>query len=99
MRRVVVTGMGIVSSLGVGLDKNWDDLMAGKSGVTAVDNFDVSDLPAKIAGQVPKKETSPTACLTPTTGCLPRINGVWMISSSMAFVPPSRRLRIRLDYR
>ena len=54
MRRVVVTGMGIVSSLGVGLDKNWDDLMAGKSGVTAVDNFDVSDLPAKIAGQVPK---------------------------------------------
>ena len=54
MRRVVVTGMGIVSSLGVGLDKNWDDLMAGKSGVTAVDNFDVFDLPAKIAGQVPK---------------------------------------------
>lgn len=54
MRRVVVTGMGIVSSLGVGLDKNWDNLMAGKSGVTAVDNFDVSDLPAKIAGQVPK---------------------------------------------
>jgi len=46
--------MGIVSSLGVGLDKNWDNLMAGKSGVTAVDNFDVSDLPAKIAGQVPK---------------------------------------------
>jgi hypothetical protein len=46
--------MGIVSSLGVGLDKNWDDLMASKSGVTAVDNFDVSDLPAKIAGQVPK---------------------------------------------
>jgi len=54
MRRVVVTGMGIVSSLGVGLDKNWDDLMAGKSGITTVDNFDVSDLPAKIAGQVPK---------------------------------------------
>jgi len=54
MRRVVVTGMGIVSSLGVGLDKNWGDLMAGKSGVTAVDNFDVSDFPAKIAGQVPK---------------------------------------------
>ena len=54
MRRVVVTGMGVVSSLGVGLDKNWNDLLAGKSGVTAVDNFDVSELPAKIAGQVPK---------------------------------------------
>ena len=54
MRRVVVTGMGVVSSLGVGLDKNWNDLLAGKSGVTIVDNFDVSELPAKIAGQVPK---------------------------------------------
>ena len=54
MRRVVVTGMGIVSSLGVGLKKNWRDLLAGKSGITAIENFDVSDLPAKIAGQVPK---------------------------------------------
>ncbi len=53
MRRVVVTGMGVVSSLGVGLQKNWGDLLAGKSGITAIENFDVSDLPAKIAGQVP----------------------------------------------
>ena len=57
MRRVVVTGMGVVSSLGVGLQKNWGDLLAGKSGITAINNFDVSDLPAKIAGQVPNGNT------------------------------------------
>ena len=57
MRRVVVTGMGVVSSLGVGLKKNWGDLLAGKSGITAINNFDVSDLPAKIAGQVPNGNT------------------------------------------
>lgn len=57
MRRVVVTGMGIVTSLGVGLERNWDGLMAGKSGITAIENFDVSDLPAKIAGQVPEGES------------------------------------------
>ena len=54
MRRVVVTGMGVVTSLGVGLKKNWDGLMAGKSGISSINNFNVSDLPAKIAGQVPK---------------------------------------------
>ncbi len=54
MRRVVVTGMGLVTSLGVGLENNWDSLIAGHSGIRAIDNFDVTDLPAKIAGQVPK---------------------------------------------
>ena len=54
MRRVVVTGMGLVTSLGVGLENNWDRLIAGHSGIRAINNFDVSDLPAKIAGQVPK---------------------------------------------
>ena len=58
MRRVVVTGMGVVTSLGVGLKRNWDGLVAGKSGISAIDNFDVSDLPAKIAGQVPKGPTA-----------------------------------------
>jgi 3-oxoacyl-[acyl-carrier-protein] synthase II len=53
MRRVVVTGMGLVTPLGIGLDHNWRRLTAGQSGVKAIGSFDVSDLPAKIAGQVP----------------------------------------------
>ncbi|MEQ8443290.1 MAG: beta-ketoacyl-ACP synthase II [Alphaproteobacteria bacterium] len=53
MRRVVVTGMGIVSPLGVGIDLVWDRLVEGKSGIRAIDAFDTSDLPAKIAGTVP----------------------------------------------
>jgi len=54
MRRVVITGMGVVSSLGVGLKHNWDRLLAGDSGIRTIESFDVSDLPAKIAGQVPE---------------------------------------------
>ncbi|MCR9255160.1 MAG: beta-ketoacyl-ACP synthase II [Alphaproteobacteria bacterium] len=54
MRRVVVTGMGIVSPLGVGVAHNWGRLTEGQSGITGIESFDVSDLPAKIAGQVPE---------------------------------------------
>lgn len=54
MRRVVITGLGVVSPLGCGVKTNWDRLMAGKSGIRAIDTFDVSDLPAKIAGIVPE---------------------------------------------
>jgi 3-oxoacyl-[acyl-carrier-protein] synthase II len=53
MRRVVVTGMGIVSPLGVGLEHVWRRLIAGESGIGAIQSFDVSDLPCKVAGQVP----------------------------------------------
>jgi len=53
MRRVVVTGIGVVSPLGAGLKTNWDRLIAGQSGIAAIESFDVSDIPAKIAGQVP----------------------------------------------
>ena len=54
MRRVVITGMGLVTPLGVGVEHVWKQLLAGKSGITSISNFDVSDLPAKIAGQVPQ---------------------------------------------
>ncbi len=52
-RRVVVTGMGIASPLGVGVEHVWRRLIAGESGIGAIQSFDVTDLPAKIAGQVP----------------------------------------------
>ncbi|MCK6451079.1 MAG: beta-ketoacyl-ACP synthase II [Alphaproteobacteria bacterium] len=58
MRRVVVTGMGLVTPLGVGLQHNWSRLVAGQSGIRAIQSFDVSDLPAKIAGQVPRGDTA-----------------------------------------
>ena len=54
MRRVVVTGMGLVTPLGIGLDNVWGRLTAGESGVGAIQSFDVSDLPARIAAQVPR---------------------------------------------
>lgn len=53
-RRVVVTGMGIVSPLGVGVDHVWKRLIAGESGLSAITKIDVSDLPAKVAGAVPR---------------------------------------------
>ncbi|HCP01703.1 MAG TPA: beta-ketoacyl-[acyl-carrier-protein] synthase II [Rhodospirillaceae bacterium] len=54
MRRVVITGMGLVTPLGVGLDHNWRRLTNGDSGAAVIDKFDVSDLPAKVAAQVPR---------------------------------------------
>lgn len=53
LRRVVITGMGIVSPLGVGVEKNWQRLTAGQSGIRAVTRFDVSDITSQIAGLVP----------------------------------------------
>jgi len=58
MRRVVVTGCGVVTPLGVGTETVWKRLLEGQSGIRAIQNFDVSDLPAKIAGQVPRGETT-----------------------------------------
>jgi len=52
MRRVVVTGVGVVSPLGTGVEKNWDALMRGQSGVDRITRFDASDLPTQIAGEV-----------------------------------------------
>lgn len=52
-RRVVITGIGIVSPLANGREATWERLIAGKSGAGRIDNFDASDLPCKIAFQVP----------------------------------------------
>jgi 3-oxoacyl-[acyl-carrier-protein] synthase II len=58
MRRVVVTGIGLVTPLGVGGETVWRRLLDGQSGIRGIQSFDVSDLPAKIAGQVPRGETA-----------------------------------------
>ncbi|MDD8020250.1 MAG: beta-ketoacyl-ACP synthase II [Acidobacteriota bacterium] len=51
-RRVVITGMGLVSPLGVGLETNWKALLAGHSGIRKITRFDITDFPVKIAGEV-----------------------------------------------
>ena len=53
-RRVVVTGMGIASPLGIGVEHVWKRLIAGESGITSIQSFDTSDLTCTIAGQVPQ---------------------------------------------
>ncbi len=52
MRRVVVTGMGMVTPLGTGVSHNWDALIQGQSGIRKIKRFDVSDIASKIAGTV-----------------------------------------------
>jgi 3-oxoacyl-[acyl-carrier-protein] synthase II len=54
MRRVVVTGMGMVTPLGVGVKRNWDSITAGKSGIRKIDEFDLTDMASHVAGVVPK---------------------------------------------
>ena len=56
MKRVVITGMGIVSPVGTGVEYAWKNILAGKSGVKKIDSFDVSDLASQIAG-VPESGT------------------------------------------
>jgi len=53
LRRVVVTGMGMVTPLGCGVEHTWARLIAGDSGAKAIDTFDVSDITCKIAGVIP----------------------------------------------
>jgi 3-oxoacyl-[acyl-carrier-protein] synthase II len=54
MRRVVVTGLGMVTPLASGVAPTWSRLLAGESGIRRIESFDVSDLPAKIGGMVPR---------------------------------------------
>jgi 3-oxoacyl-[acyl-carrier-protein] synthase II len=51
-RRVVITGIGLVSALGIGTKASWDGLLAGQSGVTRITKFDVSNFAAQIAAEV-----------------------------------------------
>jgi 3-oxoacyl-[acyl-carrier-protein] synthase II len=68
-KRVVVTGLGLITPLGIGVDENWSALSAGKSGIAEITRFDASDFNTKIAGEVkgfqaedylPKKEARRT---------------------------------------
>ena len=68
-RRVVITGMGILSPLGRGLQTNWDKLTRGVSGISAIRAFDTENFTAKVAGQIPvgdnEGEFQPDSVLSP----------------------------------
>ena len=56
MSRVVITGLGLVSSIGNNVSETWNNLITGKSGIKKISSFDVSDLPCKIAGYISHNE-------------------------------------------
>ncbi|MBS0184855.1 MAG: beta-ketoacyl-ACP synthase II [Proteobacteria bacterium] len=57
MRRVVISGLGLVTPLGVGVPYVWERLISGHSGIQKITSFETEDLPTKIAGQVPRGTT------------------------------------------
>ncbi|HEX2513033.1 MAG TPA: beta-ketoacyl synthase N-terminal-like domain-containing protein, partial [Xanthobacteraceae bacterium] len=54
MRRVVITGLGMVTPLACGVEATWQRIVTSKSGIKRVEAFEVSDLPCKIAGSIPR---------------------------------------------
>ena len=54
MRRVVVTGLGLVTPVGCGVDTAWKNILSGKSGASKIEHFDVSDLGCKVAAVMPR---------------------------------------------
>ena len=53
VRRVVITGMGLLTPLGRGMKDNWNKLISGQSGISQIKSFDVSDYTSRIAGEIP----------------------------------------------
>ena len=51
-KRVVVTGLGLITPLGIGVEESWDGLVGGRSGIGRITQFDASQFPTQIAGEV-----------------------------------------------
>ena len=69
MRRVVITGLGVISPLGRGVEHNWKRLLNGDSGISKIEDIDLKDIPVRIAGRVPwgegEGEFNPDSVLPP----------------------------------
>jgi 3-oxoacyl-[acyl-carrier-protein] synthase II len=72
MERIVVTGMGVVSPLGVGVDTAWKRLTGGGSGIRRLPDSEVEDLPAKVAGRVPGPADDPEGGFDPDRHLSPK---------------------------
>ncbi|SVE36169.1 uncharacterized protein METZ01_LOCUS489023, partial [marine metagenome] len=59
MRRVVITGLGLLTSIGEGVEETWNNLLSTKSGIQKITSFEVDNLPCKIAGFISNDENSP----------------------------------------
>src|SRR3990172_12787140 len=59
--RVVVTGLGIITPIGIGVDEFWESIINGKSGISMISRFNVEGYPTKIAGEV--KNFNPEECM------------------------------------
>lgn len=71
-RRIVVTGLGLVSPLGCGVEAVWSRLLAGQSGLRVLPDEMVADLPAKVGGVVPTKAEDPEAGFDPDGAAAPK---------------------------
>ena len=63
MRRVVVTGIGLLTTIGNNVSTSWKALIEGKSGIKKVTHFDVTDLPCQIAGYISNGKNDLNYCI------------------------------------
>ena len=82
-RRVVITGLGAVTPIGIGIEAFWNSLKEGKSGIGPVSSFDASTFPSKVAGEV--KDFDPTDYMDPQSAKkMDRFAHFAVISSQLA---------------
>lgn len=71
-RRIVITGMGAVSPLGCGVEAIWQRLLKGESGIRALPDEIVADLPVKVGGEVPALAQDAEAGFNPDASVAPK---------------------------
>lgn len=91
VKRIVVTGMGIVSPLGCGVQHVWQSLLAGKSGITRLSEQLVADIPCKVAGQVPSIDSDPLHGFDPLATIPAKERKRWIALLSLRWSPPAKR--------
>lgn len=95
VKRIVVTGMGIVSPLGCGVQHVWQSLLAGKSGITRLSEQLVADIPAKWPA-VPSIDSDPLHGFDPLATIPAKERKRWIALLSLRWSPPAKRWPSRL---